>query len=363
MYKKSSGVWIMAYTTINDPSAYFQTTLYAGNNSADHSITNTGNSDLQPDWVWIKNRDATDTHCLFDSVRGVTKLLTTVGDVLETTDTDTLDAFNADGFRVDADVKVNTNAENYVSWQWKAGTTGSGTTTGAGTGKAYSYSVNTTSGFSIVKYIGNLTAAHTIPHHLGVAPSMVICKSISQNRGWPVQHQSLTDASYSLYLSTTAAQASGTNSWNSTAASSSVVTLGNNENNNRNDDSYIMYSFAEKQGYSKFSSYVGNGNADGTFVYTGFKPAFVILKESTNAQNWLLYDNKRLGYNNGEKYFNVSTTAAETINSDYHLDFLSNGIKIRGNTNDINRSAGIYIYMAFAENPFTTSTGVPATAR
>jgi hypothetical protein len=356
----------MAYTDIDDPTAYFQTTLYAGNGSADHSITNSGNSDLQPDWVWIKNRAATDVHCLFDSVRGVTKLLTTVGDILETTDTDTLDAFNADGFRVDADVKVNTNAENYVSWQWKAGTTGSGTTTGAGTGKAYSYSVNTTSGFSIVKYGGNGTAAHTIPHHLGVAPAMVICKSITQNRGWPVQHQSLTDASYSLYLSTTAAQASGTNSWNSTAASSSVVTLGNDANNNRVDsnDQYIMYSFAEKQGYSKFGSYVGNGNADGTFIYTGFKPAFLLWK-LTNAAGYgfQLVDSKRNTFNPVNSLLFPYGTHVEYTNASEDLDLLSNGFKFRNSDRGRNGSGDTYIYMAFAENPFVTSTGVPATAR
>jgi hypothetical protein len=353
----------MAYTDIDDPTAYFQTTLYAGNGSADHSITNSGNSDLQPDWVWIKNRAATDVHCLFDSVRGVTKLLTTVGDILETTDTDTLDAFNADGFRVDADVKVNTNAENYVSWQWKAGTTGSGTTTGAGTGKAYSYSVNTTSGFSIVKYGGNGTAAHTIPHHLGVAPAMVICKSITQNRGWPVQHQSLTDASYSLYLSATLAQTSGTNSWNSTAASSSVVTLGNDANNNRVDDNdqYIMYSFAEKQGYSKFGSYVGNGNADGTFVYTGFKPAFTLFKNISGASEWFLLDGTRDPFNPVKKVFEANSTSAEATDPD--LDYLSNGFKIRTTNGNLGTSGSTYIYMAFAENPFVSSSGVPATAR
>ena len=361
----------MAYTTIDDPSAYFQTTLYAGNGSADHSITNSGNSDLQPDWVWIKNRAATDVHCLFDSVRGVTKLLTTVGDVLETTDGDTLDAFQSDGFRVDADVKVNTNNENYVSWQWKAGTSVSGNTTGSGSATAYSGSVNTDSGFSIITYEANGTAGHTIPHHLGVAPKMVICKSISENRGWPIQHASLTSAAYAIFLSTTGPEANNgadqsTNTWNSTAASSTVVTLGNNANNNKNGDDYIMYSFAEKQGYSKFGIYDGNNNVDGTFVYLGFKPAFLMVKQvNANGNPWGVVDGTRSPDNPTNEQLISNTNGAEITNVNV-IDLLSNGFKCRAADNTWNGEAGgskKYLYMAFAEQPLVTSTGVPATAR
>ena len=348
-----------AYTAIDDPEAYFQVQLYTGDGAANNAITLGGDTNMQPDFVWIKNRDATDTHCLFDSVRGATKLLTTVGDVLETTDTDTLDSFASDGFQVDADVKVNTDAEKYVAWCWKAGTTGSGTTSGSGTGKAYSYSVNTTSGVSIVTYVANGTAAHTIPHHLGVAPNMVICKSRSENRGWPVQHQGLVDASYSVFFSTTAATSSGTNSWNSTAASSTVTTLGNNANNNKNDDSYIMYAFVGKQGFSKVGSYEGNGDVDGTFVYTGFRPAFVLTKSIDSTSSWHMFDDQREGYNVDNDALVVEATTVEATAD--QIDLLSNGFKFRIATDP--NVAETYIYMAFAKAPFVNSEGVPCNAR
>jgi len=353
----------MAYTTIDDPSAYFQTTLYAGNGSADHSITNSGNSDLQPDWVWIKNRAATDVHCLFDSVRGVTKLLTTVGDVLETTDGDTLDAFQSDGFRVDADVKVNTNNEKYVAWQWKAGTAVSGNTTGSGTAKTYSGSVNTDSGFSIIKYVANGTAGHTIPHHLGVVPQMVIAKSISENRGWPIFHNQLDDNGYSVFLSANSAQADGTDSWNSTTPSSTVVTLNNNENNNKDDDSYIMYSFAEKKGYSKIGYYEGNANVDGPYIHLGFSPAYLMVKPIDAADNWVVFDNKRDSFGNGllSPFSNhPNKNFAETTDT-LQCSFLSNGVKVKNSGNTINRNSS-FIYMAFAHQPFVSSKGTPATA-
>ena len=157
----------MAYTAIDDPEAYFQVVAYTGDGAANHAITLPGDTDMQPDFAWIKNRDATDSHCLFDAVRGATKIIYSDANTAEATDADTLDSFATDGFQVDADVKVNTNAEDYVAWCWKAGTTTCGTTSGSGTGKAYSNSTNTTSGFSITTFLGNGTAGHTIPHHLG----------------------------------------------------------------------------------------------------------------------------------------------------------------------------------------------------
>ena len=197
---------------------------------------------------------------------------------------------------------------------------------------------------------------------------MVICKSRSENRGFPIQHVDLTSAAYAIFLSQNNAQAEqfssgSTNTWNNTAASSSVVTLGNNANNNKDGDSYIMYAFAEKQGYSKFSSFVGNGNADGAFVYLGFKPAFIIYKNITSAREWILLDNKRLGYNpnNNSLFPNNSDTGAD--GSAVSADLLSNGFKLRTTSEHDNESGNTFIYMAFAENPFVTSTGVPACAR
>ena len=348
----------MAYSSITKPSDFFNTKLYTGNGNAGHAQTGIGH---QPDFVWLKSRTNGEYHNLYDSIRGVTKRLVSNQDTLESSISG-LTAFGTDGFTVGAADTANQNSQNFVAWNWKAGTTGSGTTGGSGTGKAYSYSVNTTSGFSIVKYVGNGTAGHTIPHHLGAAPKMVICKSMSENRGWPIQHASLTSAAYSVFLSTTGAQSNGSNSWNSTAASSSVVTLADNASNNKDGDSYIMYSFAEKQGYSKFGNYLGNGNTDGTFVNLGFKPAFVMVKQ-TNAsgEDWFICDNRREGYNAENNRLLPNLSSAESTDSP--IDLLSNGFKARTSGANVNGSGATYIYMAFAEEPFVASNYNVATAR
>mgnify|MGYP003664724615 CR=1 FL=1 len=350
---------------IDKPSDYFNSVLYTGDGGT-NNITGVG---FQPDWTWIKSRSNTKDNALFDSVRGVTKRLITNTDTLEATVATSLTAFGSDGFSLGADTTQNANGNTFVAWNWKAGTSVSGNTSGSGTAKAYSGSVNTDSGFSIIKYGGNKTAGHTIPHHLGVAPKMVICKSITQNRGFPIQHASLTSAAYSVFLSTQGAQSNGNNSWNSTAASSSVVTLGDDDNNNRVDsnDQYIMYSFAEKNNFSKFGTYTGNGNADGIFVYLGFKPAFLIVKPIDATDNWVTFDNKRLTFNSSTSPFNFAgpnNSNVETTDTG-QLDFVSNGFKIRNSGGTVNKTSA-YIYMAFAENPFVTSTGngsIPATAR
>ena len=355
----------MAYSSILKPSTFMNTVLYTGNGGSSNSVTGVG---FKPDWVWIKNRtqsaESTSSHALTDIVRGVTKTLRTNSDTLQTTDANGLTAFGTDGFTVSDKQIVNGNNDALVAWNWKAGTSVSGNTSGSGTAKAYSGSVNTTSGFSIITYVGNLTAGHTIPHHLGAAPSMVICKSIVENRGWPIQHASLTSAAYSIFLSTTGTESNGSNSWNSTAASSSVVTLGNNESNNKNDNSYIMYSFAPKQGYSKFGNYEGNSNTNGTFVYLGFKPAWLMVKPIDATDNWVMFDNKRLGFNSSTSPFNfagANNTNAETTDTG-QLDLLSNGFKIRNSGGTVNKSS-TYIYLAFAEEPFVASNFNAATAR
>ena len=329
----------MAYTTIDDPSAYFQTVIYTGNATA-RSITFDGNTDMQPDWVWGKQRSGTDSHQVSDSVRGATKKLNPDTTAAEDTTSTHVTAFNSNGFSVGTGGGYNGNTIAQVAWCWKK---------------------SATAGFDIVSYTGN-SSVRTISHNCGAIPKMMIVKKRSDGDNWSVYHQATGAGNFTI-LNTTAASAGSSTMWNNTTPTASVFSLGNKGEVNANGQTFIAYLFADIKGYSKFGSYTGNGNANGTFVYTGFKPAFVILKESTNTQSWMLYDNKRLGYNDGEKYFIVNTSAAETINSDYHLDFLSNGIKIRGDTNDINRSGGTYIYMAFAENPFVTSSGVPATAR
>ena len=353
---------------IDKPSDYFNTKLYTGTGS-ELAITGVG---FQPDWVWTKGRDSTAEgvmdHALVDSVRGVTKTLRSNTTGAEGTETNSLTAFGSDGYTVGANGKFNySSSDIYVSWNWKAGTSVSGDTTGSGTLKTYTGSVNTDAGFSITSFTGNGTIGHTIPHSLNAIPSMFIIKKYggsgdSTPRDWDVYHQSLGNTKV-IFLNTTAAHSTSSEYWNDTTPTSSVITLGANDQINGNNNTYICYAFVEKQGYSKFGSYTGNGNADGTFVYTGFKPAFIMIKETTNASNWTLYDNKRAGFNSKSDFLYANTSAAEDTSNTIWLDMLSNGFKILEANNLVNRSGGNYIYMAFAENPFVTSTGVPATAR
>ena len=354
----------MAYTTIDDPSKYFQTTLYTGNGGANHAITNGGNSDLQPDWVWIKNRDAADAHLGFDTNRGVTKMITMSDYVVEATDADTLDAFQSDGFRVDADVKVNTNAEKYVAWQWKcnAGTTETAVTE-SGNNPGNTRQTNADAGFSIISYVGT-GAAGTIAHGLGVAPEWFIVKATDNATNWMCYHGANTSApeTDALVWDETGATSDNSVWWNDTAPTSSVFTVGSHDRVNKDGKNFISYVFAPKQGYSKFGSYIGNGNVDGTFVYLGFKPAWVVQKQvNAGGEYWMLKDSAREPFNQADAnlYPNVTNVEGDTNG----IDLLSNGFKCRTSGAGSNASSAIYIYLAFAENPFVTSTSIPATAR
>ena len=349
----------MAYTTIDDPEAHFQAVIYTGDGSANHAITLPGDTNMQPDFVWIKNRDATDAHCLFDSVRGATKLLSSDATTAETTDADTLDSFATDGFQVDADVKVNTNAEDYVAWCWKAG--GSASTDDAGSIDS-STSTSTTAGFSIATWTST-AAAHTIGHSLGVVPAMIIMKGRHESNSWQVYHHKNTSAPETDYLdlSTTDATADYT-VWNDTAPTSTVMSLGTWSGLDDNG-TMVAYIFAPKQGFSKFGSYTGNGSTNGPFVYTGFRPAFLMVKKSSDTGNWVLSDNKRVGYNQVGHTLYANTTGAELAGDGVYFDLLSNGFKIRDASGANNTSGGTYIYIAFAEAPFVNSEGVPNNAR
>jgi len=348
------------YTAIDDPSAYFQTTLYTGNGSADHAITNTGNSDLQPDMVWIKNRDATDSNVVVDSVRGVGTVLVTDSAAAESTDADTVDAFQSDGFRVDADVKVNTNAEKYVAWQWKGGTTASGTTGGSGTGKPYAYSASPASGFSVVTFTGNATAGHLIPHGMGKVPKMIHIKSRGDDNGWTSGVSVAGGFNDHAYLYLENAFGTDANQFGGTHTTTNIR-LGTGTGTNGNNGTRFAMCFADVRGYQKIGSFIGNGNTDGTSVYTGFQPAWVMIKKTSGTGDWEILDNKRLGFNGRNETLGANYTAAE---GNYNrIDILSNGFKVRSTSGNVNTSGGTYIYLAIAENPFVTSTGVPATAR
>ena len=354
----------MAYTDIDDPSAYFQTRIFTGNENT-LAVTFDGNSDLQPDWVWIKNRADNYNHSLFDSVRGVTKRIATNNDAIEATVAASLTAFNSNGFTLGNDTTANAPNNSHVSWNWKAGTSVSGNTSGSGTAKAYTGSVNTDAGFSIIRHLGNDTAGHTIPHHLGAVPKLIIGHGISGNdtTSWTVYHHTLGNT-HTISFNETGA-ASDSSVWNDTTPTSSVISLGSSGNVNDADDAFILYSFAEKQGYSHFGSYTGNANADGPFIYTGFKPAFFIYKSSTTAgEEWKILDNKRDPFNRGsQRNLNVHANTVESDDTNSIGEFVSNGVKIRSAHQNINKSGDKYIYIAFAEQPFVTSTGVPATAR
>jgi len=348
----------MAYTDIDDPTAFFQTAIYTGNGGT-QSITNTGNSDLQPDWVWIKKRSGAASHILTDSVRGVTKNLFSDKDEAEETISTRITAFNSDGFSLGAEGNVNASSTTYVGWQWKAGTSFTNDASSTSVGSIDSAgSVSTAAGFSIVTFTGN---SGGIAHGLGQKPDMVIIKPRNVSGSWIVTHKGLGAEmqDYYVFLDTTAAKATSNDIWGGEpttttfSVSSSLIDSAN----------YVAYCFAEKQGYSKIGSYTGNGNADGSFVYTGFKPAWIIFKRlATN--DWFIVDNKIHDFNKAEsdsKMLRPNLANAEQANNT--VDLLSNGFKARNANDAYNASGSTYIYMAFAEQPFVTSTGVPATAR
>ena len=352
------------YTTIDDPSAHFQTTLYTGNGSANHAITNGGHSDLQPDLVWIKNRDATDANVLFDSTRGATKYLSSdhypPGEI---TDADTLDSFTSDGFQVDADVKVNTDTEAYVAWQWKAnGGTTSSNTTGDITATVQA---NTTAGFSIITYTGNDTADDTIGHGLSAAPQVYWCKARTYNGGvnWISEWSVFTAGTPNLNLSRVPVTYGGDSPLMTSQATTITHTTARGETND-DQGTYVIYCWTPIQGFSKFGSYTGNGNVDGPFIYTGFKPAFVLGKSATGDKNWWIHDNKRNGFNpnNYALFANLNNATDANV----RLDLLSNGFKFRDTSTHWNEASSTVIYMAFAHQPFVTSEdggSIPCTAR
>ena len=348
----------MSYTNgLDKPSDYFNTILWTGNGVDDRSISGVG---FQPDWVWYKERSSTSAHKLYDAVRTATKELESNSNAAESTNADALQAFETDGFQVGTHGSVNENGQTYVAWNWKAGTSVSGDTTGSGTLKTYTGSVNTTSGFSIIKYTGNGTAGHTIPHHLGVAPSAIFVKKLNELGDWSSYHSVLGNAGY-MRLNNTNAFATASTYWNNTSPTSSVFTTGTTGNINGSDSTYIAYCFTPIQGYSKFGSYNGNSNADGTFVYTGFKPAFVMVKMINGADDWQILDNKRSPHNIVGGYLLPNSSSA-TINNDV-IDFTATGFKLRKTFGSWNHSSYQYLYMAFAEESFVSSSGVPATAR
>tara|TARA_R100000995_G_scaffold28890_1_gene12772 strand:+ start:981 stop:2024 length:1044 start_codon:yes stop_codon:yes gene_type:complete len=347
----------MAYTTVDNPTDYFNTVLFSGNETA-RSITGVG---FQPDWVWIKDRSQAYNHHLFDSVRGATKRLKSDVADAQSTNAQTLTAFGSDGFSLGTDNATNGNGSSVVSWNWLAGTSFSNDASATSVGSIDSTgSTNSTAGFSIVKYTGTGSSA-TVAHNLGAVPHFMLFKSMDASENWVVYHQSNGAGGY-IYLNNTAAAGSGNTSiFGNTNPTSSVFTINTDGNINNSSDDYIAYCFTEKQGYSKFGSYTGNGDADGPFVYTGFKPAWVLQKNAGATQGWQLQDNKREGYNGDNDLLQPHDSAAESgVN---RIDILSNGFKVITTDAGQNSSGTKYIYMCFAESPFVSSSGIPTTAR
>jgi len=348
----------MAYTTIDKSSDYFETVLYTGNGGT-NSISSL---DFQPDWLWIKCRSDANGSNIFDVLRGTNSLHSDTNGPDADRASDGFTSLDNDGFTLSGDGSggsINVNSRTYAAWSWKAGTSFSNDASSTSVGSIDSTgSVSTDAGFSIINVVKNNTTAHTVAHGLGAVPQMIIGKSRTGNAyRWIVYHQAIGNT-HAQYLNENFANTDSVTFWNDTSPTSSVFSLGTDNSWNGTN---IFYCFAEKKGYSKFGSYVGNGNADGTFVYTGFKPAFIIIKATSGEENWRMYDNKRNGFNvdNEQLFPNLSNAEA----SDADLDILSNGFKCRRNSGGFNNSGTTYIYMAFAENPFVTSTGVPATAR
>ena len=346
------------YTTIDKSTDYFNTVLYTGTGSDNNAITGVG---FSPDWVWLKKRSATGGHFIQDRVRGATKSIYTDGNFAEDTVTTAHKSFDSDGFTLGTNGNVNISSGTHVSWNWLAGGSASSNSNGTITS---SVSVNTTAGFSIATYTGNNSNAQTIGHGLGVAPKVYIIKRRDSSSAWGMYHGSLGTNKY-LQVESTNAVATDTGIWNNTAPTSTVLSLGNaGYFNNASSGTYVCYAFSEVKGYSSMGTYIGNGSADGTFVYTGFKPAWVMRKISSTSGGWLIHDSTKTpfnGLNSNTNGLRPNSTEAEF--DFFDIDYLSNGFKLRTAEANHNTNDATFIYMAFAESPFVNSNGVPNNAR
>ena len=349
----------MAYTTINKSTEHFNSKIWTGDGSSSHAITGVG---FQPDLLWVKARTNTSYHHLFDAVRGVDKAIYSNASDAQATGGSEITSFDSDGFTLGNNSgATNSSSNNFVGWNWKAGTSVSGNTGGSGTAKSYSGSVNTTSGFSIIKYVGNGTAGHTIPHHLGTANiGSIFVKNLDSGSDYWYSYHKPLGATKTLILNET--DAVGTNTmWNNTAPTSSVFSVGSSSGSNTNDQNYIAYIFSDIQGYSKTGSYTGNGSlTDGTFVYTGFKPTFIMIKPTDVVEQWTIMDTARDTYNTAGAKQHPNSAAVDDVGGT--LDILSNGFKLLTTNAGGNGSGNNYIYMAFGQSIVGTNN-VPTNAR
>jgi len=341
---------------IDKPSDFFNTLLYTGNGSSSHGVTGVG---FTPNWTWIKERSQTESHFLFDTVRGNNKYINSNGTGQEYTESGGM-AFNSDGFTLGSWNSVNENSQTYASWNWKAGTsfTNDASATGIGTIDSVG-SVSTAAGFSVISYTGNGSAGATVAHGLGSTPKMIIVKRRNAAASWKVYHASV-GAGYSAPLNTTGIFDEEIYPWNNTSPTSSVFSLGTTPETNGSGATLIAYCFADVQGYSKMGSYIGTGS--NSFIYTGFKIGWLLVKVSDGTNGWLVIDVKRSPANPQGKFLYANANSAEGTVT--YGEFFSNGFGWKGtNSIAVNQSGKNYVYMAFAENPFVASNFVPATAR
>ena len=345
----------MAYTTIDDPLQYFNTVLYTGTGSS----TNVTGVGFNPDWVWIKCRshDVTD-HVLFDRVRGAGQRLVSGDFGDEETQTGIMSAFVTDGVTVGTGGASNGSSRTYAMWNWLAGGSASSNSNGTITSNV---SANQTAGFSIVTYTGTGSNA-TVGHGLGSVPRFIVTKDrdSGSSYGWYTYHAS-QGATKNLYFHTADSEVTSSDRWQDTTPTSSVFYVGTNGGVNGSSSGMLAYCFAEKKGYSKFGTYKGTGNAEGAFVYTGFRPAWVLFKRTNGNGNWQLIDDKRLGYNPESRTFYINNQLSEQDETD--ADIFSNGFRLTNTGSDSNGSGDTYVYLAFAHSPFVNSNGVPNNAR
>ena len=330
--------------TIANGATAMDVKLYTGNGST-QTISGLG---FSPDLVWIKGRSGATDHALYDAVRGVQKDLVSNSTAAETTQTTGLTAFNSGGFDLGSLAKLNTSSATYAAWCWDAGSSTVTNTQGSITSQVRA---NASAGFSIVTYTGNNTSGATVGHGLGVAPGFVIIKSRSGSTNWIVGHSAAGWLSAFEGLNTTDGfRANDAKYWNNTAPTSTVITFGNEGNLNGSGANFVAYCFAPVAGYSSFGSYTGNGSADGPFVYTGFRPRWIILKNASAVWNWQLRDTARDTYNPAQSRLFPNTSDAQSTNDP--VDILSNGFKIRVTGGDYNGNGNTFVWAAFAESPF-----------
>ena len=356
-----------AYTAIDNPELYFQVKLWTGTGS-EIAATLDGDENMQPDFVAIKARTDAESFKVYDSVRGVTKHIEWDTTDAEAAEAEGLKSFDSDGFTIGTYSSINASSSHtYVAWCWKAGTSFSNDASATSVGNTDSSgTASSTAGFSISTYAGSSSDV-TVKHGLSVTPAVMWIKNLSSDH-WAVYHHKNTSAPETDYLklsdnSATTDDADAAETWLDTAPASAIATFGDFSATNRNTDNHVGYFWNEVQGYSKFGSYTGNGDADGPFIYTGFKPAFILTKVTSDASGWALHDNKRTPFNVSGTRLLANTSGADIVDAAVNIDFLSNGFKIRNNDTDDNGSGRTHIYMAFAEAPFVNSEGVPCNAR